>query len=240
MRDPKRLLEEPGSDLDVVLLQSGLDEAPPSRLVERTLLAVGALSATTAGASAAAGTAAGAGASSATSASSGWLGATLSKLGLAGKALGGVGLAIAVAGGGGAVYFAASGPAAETSAVAPPAAEPAPPPAAQTANEREAPPPPAPLLDAPSGASPADVKQPGEGAVRRPPAQKAPPSSPAHPGKPSGGSLTEETALLDAARASLRAGDKAGARAKLDAYAARFPNGEHRPEAAALRARLGD
>ena len=45
MKDPKRLLEDPGSELDVLLLESGLDESPPARVVDRTLVTLGVASA---------------------------------------------------------------------------------------------------------------------------------------------------------------------------------------------------
>ena len=38
MKDPARLLDNPGSDLDVLLLESGLDEEPPARIADRTLV----------------------------------------------------------------------------------------------------------------------------------------------------------------------------------------------------------
>jgi TolA-binding protein len=47
--------------------------------------------------------------------------------------------------------------------------------------------------------------------------------------------LTAETATLDAARASLRAGQAGDALATLDSFAVRFPSGALAPEAGALR-----
>jgi TolA-binding protein len=41
--------------------------------------------------------------------------------------------------------------------------------------------------------------------------------------------------MLDAARSALQKGDKAAARAQLDAYAARFPKGQLAAEAQAMR-----
>ena len=52
MTQLKRLLDEPGSDLDRVLLEAGLDDEPPKAALDRTLLALGVGSATAIGAGA--------------------------------------------------------------------------------------------------------------------------------------------------------------------------------------------
>jgi len=93
----KRLLDEPGSDLDRVLLEAGLDEAPPAKSIDRTLAAIGIGSALTLGASATATV-------TATAASSGGSGVALAKTGgllgvSMGKWIGGALLAAGTIGG---------------------------------------------------------------------------------------------------------------------------------------------
>jgi hypothetical protein len=74
--------------------------------------------------------------------------------------------------------------------------------------------------------------------VRRPraaPRPIAPAVVETPPAVPQASSLTVETSMLDAVRASLRAGQTTDALAGLDAYAHGFPGGALAPEASALR-----
>jgi outer membrane protein assembly factor BamD (BamD/ComL family) len=60
------------------------------------------------------------------------------------------------------------------------------------------------------------------------------PSAPPAPSAAQGDGMDAELALLRAARAALRAGDATGALDTIARYEAEFPNGNLRPEAAAL------
>lgn len=259
MNDPARLLDNPGSDLDVLLLESGLDEEPPARIADRTLVALGV-------ASAAVGVGAGAAGASAASIKAGagtlgwWAGpwALVAKVGIGVAVVGGI------AGGG---YAVMTPPAEPAAVVAPPT------PREATGSEKTgsasentksaeaavgADPVAVEKVDgekvaeagtaskaaqgsgagAGSGAEPAkaaDGAKPAKGAE----ASKAGTSKPAaaDPAKAaaSGSTLAQERQLIEAARASLRNGDKAGAIATLDTYPARFPKGQLKNEVAAMR-----
>ncbi len=252
MTDPKRLLEQPGSDLDVLLLESALDEAPPSRAVDRTLVALGVGSAAT-------GLAAGAATSTAATLKSGAAGGA-SGLGAAGwfgslSLVGKLGVGIAFIGAAvGVPYAVTREPAAPPAPVAPVApagpvanvapAHPGQPIEAQPGQgETSSPAAAAENAGAPSAALEEPVGRPAEA----PPSEKAAPASPRKPSseksaapvpteKPAAASsLKDELRFLDAARSALQSGDKA-ARAHLDAYAARFPDGQLKAEAQAMRA----
>ncbi|NUO53200.1 MAG: hypothetical protein HOV80_30500 [Polyangiaceae bacterium] len=258
MNDPARLLDNPGSDLDVLLLESGLDEEPPARIADRTLVALGV-------ASAAAGAGAGAIGASAASikAGAGTLGWWAGPWALVAK----VGIGVAVVGGIAGGGYAVMTPPAEPAAVVAPAT-----PQETTGSEKSGSEKTGATLDntgptsEKSGAAEAAVvadpveraaeagaaSKAAEGAASEPAKadvaakpSKAPDASKPGTTKPgasapaktadSGSTLAQERQIIESARASLRNGDKAGAIATLDTYPARFPKGQLRNEVAAMR-----
>ncbi len=257
--DPRRLVEEPGSDLDVLLLEAGIDEAPPAQLADRTLVSLGVASAAVGLTLGAAGTGA---AGAKAGASVGGLGGALVSWGLGTKIAVGM-VALGAALGSGYVVL-ESDPAARPVAPPPAPLEVGAPglgagaPAEDVASEQ-----PAAASDqaaaadaraaaAPGGAGEQAAPPPGkpQGASGSPApydAAQARPSPAVHEGAPvaprapsKAGGLKEETQLLDAARRALIAGDRQGALAQLDAHAARFPDGKLKLEARALRARAAE
>ena len=242
--EPKRLLEQPGSDLDVLLLESALDEPPPARAVERTLVALGVASAATGLCAGAASTAAVKTGLTSGVGGVGWL----SSLSLLTKV--GVGLAV-VATSVGVPYALLRSP------------EPAPQVASVVATPRlgggaaaeGADAQPAVVVDAVVGAAERDGPRgtPAAEVAERDPAavaqdSRAPSTSTASAKRPSPSassgatakasspsSLSEEVKLLDAARSALRRGDHAARLALLDTYASRFPNGQLKAEAQSMR-----
>lgn len=265
--EPKRLLEQPGSDLDVLLLESALDEAPPARAVDRTLVALGVASAATGLCAGAASTAATVKTGVASGVGgAGWFGSLslLSKIGV------GVALVTASVGvpyvvlrdpgqGSPAVSNAAAASAEGRGAAlegTSPAATPAPgsPGLADAADAKAAAEGAAATADekgttaeekGEARTKPADEPKPAvEGKAKpadgRAPAEKsgaaaASETGASKPGTSKQGGLAEELKLLDAARGALRRGDKAASLAHLDAYAARFPNGQLKAEAQSMR-----
>ena len=229
MSTVRRLLEEPGSDLDRVLLEAGLDEAPPPRAAERTLAALGLGSAAVVGVAAlsagATSVAAGGAASAATGTAAGAK-ATLLGVGLT-KLFGAVVL-VSAAGAGAYVWSQRdAAPAAPAAAVAPvdgaassapaftPAvAEPEAPRALATGVDETFP-------------APRDTAAPRT-KVRSTPPRATETGSAA-------GSLGAESSLLDQARRAELAGDVEACRARIAAYRSRFPAGQLAKDASAIK-----
>lgn len=238
--EPKRLLEQPGSELDVLLLESALDEAPPARTVERTLVALGVASAATGLCAGAASTAAVKTGLASGVGGAGWFSSLslMSKLGV------GVALVTASVGVPYVLLRSPERPPATQASIAPAAAGeratteggPAEAPHVAAATDEPA--------AEPKPAGGAEASRPGgPGAEPATPprvAEAAPPRKPAataatQPDPKSGSPLSEEIKLLDAARGALRRGDKAASLALLDSYASRFPNGQLKAEAQSMR-----
>ncbi len=250
MSQLKRLLDEPGSELDRVLLESALDEEPPRGSRDRALVALGVGSAAAVGAAAVSG----AGAGATVAKGSGFLSAGFAKW----AALGAV--VSAVVGGG--VWLdrtAGEGaPVVERSrAEAPPdlgargTAERlalTPPDAAAEPRTVALPPEPAraPRPTAPVTSSPLNGKQ--EPRPNAPVSEKAKPPQPSAPAAaaqpatasagiaPGGGALGDEVAQLDKARKALSAGEGETCLGHLNQYKAKFPKGQLAAEAQAMRA----
>lgn len=108
----------------------------------------------------------------------------------------------------------------------------------------QAPPPESPPVPSPPAAAPSPTASPAPADPTPPPAGSAPSPRPARPSVPSAPApatfdpraLAEEVALVDRARAALRANDAAGALAAIGTHGRRFPDGELRAEATLLRA----
>ncbi|MBK6516152.1 MAG: hypothetical protein IPG04_19140 [Polyangiaceae bacterium] len=225
----RRLLEEPGSDLDRVLLEAGLDEAPPPRAAERTLAALGLGSAAVVGVAAlsagATSVAAGGAASAATGTAAGAK-ATLLGVGLT-KLFGAVVL-VSAAGAGAYVWSQRdAAPAAPAAAVVPVDAAASSAPAFTPAvAEPEAPRALATGVDETSPA-PRDTAAPRT-KVRSTPPRVTETGSAA-------GSLGAESSLLDQARRAELAGDVEACRARIAAYRSRFPAGQLAKDASAIK-----
>lgn len=257
MTQLKRLLDEPGSDLDRVLLEAGMDEVPPARSLDRTLAAIGIGGALTvgAGATATAVSSSGVAGSGAVLAQGGsGLAKAGGLLGLSmAKWIGGAMLAVGAVGGYVGLRDAATNdpaadpgdPPAQVVAAAPSAAELVPvtrsdAPTSRAAEEKvEALTTSGPLASANARSNPAPR---GEPLATAP---KAVPAAPAATSKPqvasaeepaSGTGLTGEIALIDSARKALAANDFDGCLARLATYSARYPKGQLAQDAAGIRA----
>jgi hypothetical protein len=212
MSDPRRLLDDSGSDLERSLLDSARDDAPSPAARQKTLVALGL--AGSIGATVTATTTTGAAStllkSSASTALLKWIGAGI---------LGGLVTVGTVA------YVqpvtmgprAAPNPAPPSSALNRPATTPSPQP--DTAVE-------------PAGSASASASAAPEAPSATPTASAsaAPP-----PAKPAATTLTEEVASLDAAREALASGNTARALAALDEHQRKFPGGMLSMEATVLR-----
>lgn len=231
MSEFKRLLDD-GSEMDRMLLSAGLEEAPPSRSLERTLGALGVGGAALVGT-----TAVGAAVGEATAASVAVTTTKGAALGLFAKLACGLALGGTALGGG---YWMASREADER---------------ARIEFEASAA---APRADAPNGSS-ERVRLPHEGTAG--PASTGDASSPpdaeskrtqtpavapaeapgkraAAPATPAASAaLGAEVALLDQAHAALRSGDVEACLSRLRAYESRYPDGQLKAEASELRAR---
>jgi hypothetical protein len=219
MSEPRRLLEEGGSELERALLRSAYDDAPSPEGRRRTLIALGLVGGATVTTTAATATA------SATLLKSSaslvmlkWLGAGV----LGGLAT--VGALAAVE----AVRTPPDPPAMVAAKGHAPEAERRVATVAAAARETAAPP----------AAIPADDPKPEPVRVAAKASASAPPD---HAGAPS---LADEVASLDAARTALAGGDASGALRALDDHDRRFPGGALGPESTVLRvealARRGD
>jgi hypothetical protein len=256
MTQLKRLLDEPGSDLDRVLLEAGMDEAPPKASLDRTLVALGVGSATAVGAGIIG--ACGAGAS---------LGGAKGLFGLGvAKWVGGALLASAAIGGGFLITqqaapespppavvapatpdlvaradapAAARGPAAELAPSAVPQPDANTPKSQAVAPEAK--------LDAaakPDTAKPdsakSDSAKSDQKATQSKPSEKTQPAAGAETPKPDltagGGALSDELRTLDVARKASLAGDHDACLATLANYGKKFPKGQLASDAQAMKA----
>ncbi len=206
MSEPRRLLEEGGSDLEVALLDSARDDAPSGASRRRTLLALGL-----AGGAGAAVTA-----TTATTTAATVLGGSSGALVLAKWIAGGI-IAGLLTVGVAAVVQPSSRDDGGADQGSRGRAQPTTEPLAPTTPVVAAPPAPAPPPEAPRA-------EPSAVAVAAP--------SPARTGAPS---LTEEVAAVDAARTALAAGDTSGALRALDDHDRRFPGAMLGPEAMVVR-----
>ncbi|NUP05056.1 MAG: hypothetical protein HOW73_03230 [Polyangiaceae bacterium] len=252
MTTMKRLLDEPGSDLDRVLLESGLDEAPPAKSAERTLAALGigsavvlgAASTTTAVGGATTGMAASGTAATATAVKTGVFSLTLMKL------VGGLTIA-GLAVGGYAVWRGQTPAPDQHAAVQTPAGNGA---SAQDGHHERQRLSPAPTVvvedrartvdpeeakhdepnPTPKEASPASARS-GKTKVKTAGNTPAAVSTAGDPPESVGNTLGAESALLDQARRAEMAGDGEACQARLAAYRARFPKGQLAKDASAIR-----
>ncbi|MBL8741267.1 MAG: hypothetical protein JNK04_09240 [Myxococcales bacterium] len=262
----KRLLDEPGSDLDRVLLEAGLEEEPPKASLDRTLVALGVGSAT----AITAGAVGGAGAS---------VGGAKSVFGAGiAKWLGGALIASAALGGG---YFITQREATPDARLLPQSA-PATPAGAQEGRPVNGAAPERALQESPSDeakAAPASVGQQEPASDTNPSAakaadtknaaeakaeqskvkdpktseQKSPDSAAKSPSEPSktaadtgskpkpdltagGGPLGDELRMLDVARKAKLAGDNDACLANLAKYSSKFPKGQLASEAQSMKA----
>lgn len=226
MTQPKRLLEARESELDVALLQSALDDEPPAGLRDRTLTALGI----TAVVGATVTTASVASASTQAAATGATSGASTVATGAVAKTAGAGALAkwIAIAG---VVGVASVGSVAvvrdRAHPTGPKIAVPTASAARTSAAQSHRPPVMAPPREPPI-VVPSTTAEPtaSASADRHPPAAPAPSTR-----------LAEEVRLLDKARAALNGGAPDECLGMLEEYDARFPNGELKGEAAAVRAR---
>lgn len=230
MSTMRRLLDEPGDDLDRALLEAGLDEEPPPRAAERALAALGLGTAAVVGTaavstgvtSAALGGAGTSGAAAGAAKASGLFGLTLAKV------LGGVAVVSAVGVGG---YVLSQRQAPQPVAASQP--QPAPEQPAVVAGEAPA--------DSPRAVEPgpSDAVRASEPAAVQTAAPRAKPRSPKPKGAEAegsvGGSLGAEAALLDQARRAELAGDVEACRARIAAYRSRFPAGQLAKDASAIK-----
>lgn len=208
MTEPRRLLSDPEGGLSSMLLRAGVDEEPSPRVVERTVIAVSAGTATLGVAGVAASAPAAAGATAATS------------LGAAGVAkLLAIGAVAGVASGGALVGV--------TRAVEHRVAAPVPVVAPAVTLTSPVGPSIAPPPGAASGAAPSASLS----VIAAPPAPRAAPASAASDGAP----LAAEVELVGRAHGALRGGDARGALAILAPYESTFALPRLLPEVFALR-----
>lgn len=207
MSEPRRLLEDGGSDVELSLLRSARLDGPSPASRRKTMVALGlagsvgaTVTATTATSTATTAVLKSAG----TLALFKWIGAGV------------VGGLITL----GAINVAA-----------PPAAPPQPPPAAIAAKGALAP---AVTIATQAAAPPAETAAPTPAAPAEETAPAKPSAAAAAP-KPAPTSLTEEVAALDAAREALAGGDASRTLRALDEHDRKFPGGMLGPEATVLR-----
>jgi hypothetical protein len=224
MNEPRRLLEEEGSELERALLRSAFDDAPSPDGRRRTLVALGL--------------AGGIGTAVTTTATTG-AASTLLKTGAAVVMIKWIGVGMLgglVTVGALAAVDAARAPSDAPAMVASkghaPLAEQRAGAVASAARGD----------DAPAVAPPAPIPS---GEARVEPVRAAPrASASAAPDRTARGALSDEVASLDAAHRALDAGDTAGALRAIDAYDRRFPGGALATESMVLRievlARSGD
>lgn len=230
----KRLLDDPTENgFDRLLLESGMDEAPPARSLDRTLSALGVGAAVTVAAtttSVGAGAAASKATATVAATSGGWLSLSVTKVvgafAIAGLAVGGGYAALSPAEVPVAPRAAAVVGAADAAKVEAPAPERAAEPRSDKATVAEAPPPviePATKDATPTKPRASSAKKPTVGAL-------------AGNGS-SSDALTPEITLLDQARAALSAGDADACLARIAAYHSRFPKGQLASDAKGIKAR---
>jgi hypothetical protein len=206
MKDPRRLLEGDGNDIERNLLEAGQAELPNSFSKRRAAIAIGAIGAASVWPTAAGAT------------------AKISKAGLPVLvklfAVGAVGVGTL----GTAGYLAtrpAAPPATETTVAAPATASPAP---ARPARA---------TVEAPAAAAvpveSLEVERPAETA------RPAPVRAGATPRTAETASISEEMRVIDEARRALEAGDSAKAKRTLDAYQREHPRGTFEDEATLLK-----
>jgi hypothetical protein len=224
--EPKRLLEESGEGFDRSVLESGMDDAPPPKSMEKTLAALGlgtAVVATTA--------AVGTGAVATGAKGIGAMGQLVAALVVsAGVVGGGVYLARRPATPAQAPAFVDTSSGVNpsstvvsipsksegTSAVVVETSEPAAPPTVVASAK--------PVVSARATVSPE-------------PGAKPAASTPVAPAtEPSGDGLAAEVALIDQARQAMLAGDHETCRARAQSYKARYPKGQFAGDADAMRA----
>jgi hypothetical protein len=222
MNEPRRLLDEGGSDFEQALLRSAHDDAPSREGRRRALIALGLIGGAGATVTTTAATATASTTllkSSATVVMLKWIGAGV----IGGLATVGAFAAVDV-------VRAPSDPPAMAAKGHAPQAERQAPALTTAAREQEAPaPPPAAIPDEPKPEPP------------RPAVKASASAAPEHAGQ---GSLRDELASLDAAHVALAGGDASGALRALDDHDRRFPGGALGPESTVLRvealARRGD